>query len=160
MPSFDIVSEVDKHELTNMIDQVQREIENRFDFKGTSCKVTLESQKINVLGDTEFHLQQLRDIILQKAGKRNIDAKALDFQKPETQLNHAKQSVLIKDGINTEFGKKICKVIKSSKIKVQASIQQEQVRVTGKKRDDLQQTISFLKTQDLEQPLQFQNFRD
>ena len=160
MPSFDIVSEVDKHELTNMVDQVQREIASRFDFKGTSCAVTYSDNKLTTTGDSEFHLQQLRDIVIQKAAKRQIDAKALDFQKPEIQLSQAKQQVNIKDGIDTNFGKKICKIIKESKLKVQASIQQNQVRVTGKKRDDLQTAIQFLKEQDLEQPLQFQNFRD
>ena len=160
MPSFDIVSEVNKHELTNMIDQVQREIDNRFDFRGTQCAVTLDNLSLTITGDSEFHIQQLKEIVINKCAKRDIDPKSLDFQKIENNLSLSRQTVLIKDGIDTDFGKKITKIIKDSKAKVQASIQQDQVRVTGKKRDDLQAVMQVLKEADLPLPLQYQNFRD
>lgn len=160
MPSFDIVSEVNKHELTNMVDQVQREIDNRFDFRGTKCAVTLDNLTLTLTGDSEFHIQQLKEIVINKCAKRDIDPKSLDFQKTESNLSQSKQTVLVKDGIDTDLGKKITKIIKDSKVKVQASIQQDQVRVTGKKRDDLQAVMQVLKEADLPLPLQYQNFRD
>lgn len=160
MPSFDIVSEVNKHELTNMVDQVQREIDNRFDFRGTKCAVTLDNLSLTLTGDSEFHIQQLKEIVINKCAKRDIDSKSLDFQKIESNLSLSKQTVLIKDGIEPDLGKKITKIIKDSKVKVQASIQQDQVRVTGKKRDDLQAVMQVLKEADLPLPLQYQNFRD
>lgn len=160
MPTFDIVSEVDKHELTNMVDQVQREIQNRFDFKGTQCAVKLDELNLQMIGDSEFHLQQLKDIVINKCSRRDIDPKVLAFQKAEVALNVCKQQAQVQDGIDTEFAKKICKIIKESKLKVQTSIQQNQIRVTGKKRDNLQEVIQLLKETELSLPLQFQNFRD
>ena len=158
MPTFDIVSEVDHHELTNVIDQTAREIDNRFDFKGTSAAIKQE-QELFLYGDNDFQLDQIKDIFLAKAAKRQLDPGCFEFN--DIQSNHAnvKRSITVKTGISTEFGKKIIKAIKAQKLKVQASIQQEQVRVTGKKRDDLQETIAFLKDHITEQPLQFQNFR-
>mgnify|MGYP001042525834 CR=1 FL=1 len=160
MPTFDIVSEVKKHELANMVDQVQREIENRFDFRGTKCGITLDNLTVTLTGDAEFHLQQLKEIVINKCAKRDIDPKSLDFQNIESNLHMSKQTIVIKDGIDAELGKKIGKILKESKIKVQSSIQENQVRVTGKKRDDLQAAMQLLKETELPLPLQFQNFRD
>tara|TARA_B100001989_G_C24548107_1_gene472369 strand:+ start:3444 stop:3926 length:483 start_codon:yes stop_codon:yes gene_type:complete len=160
MPSFDIVSEVSHHELTNAVDQTAREIDNRFDFKGTSSKIEHKDSEVVLYGDNDFQLEQIKTILLTKAAKRDIDAMSFDFHDPETHQSNAKMRVTIKEGISKEFGKKLIQMIKSEKLKVQASIQEAQVRVTGKKRDDLQQVIAFLKESNLDQPLQYQNFRD
>ena len=160
MPTFDIVSNVDSHEVSNAVDQCMREINNRFDFKGTSSKICQEDDYIMIYGDNSFQLEQVKTILTTKLGKRNLDPQSFDFQLEEKSHSNVKQKVLIKEGISTEFGKKIIKLIKDKKLKVQASIQEKQVRVTGKKRDDLQSVISFLKESSLEQPLQYQNFRD
>jgi uncharacterized protein YajQ (UPF0234 family) len=160
MPSFDIVSEVSHHELTNVIDQVAREISNRFDFKGTSAKIESQQEDIWLYGDNEFQLDQIRDIFLAKASKRQLEPGSFEFKAVQSNHANVKRPISVKQGISTEFGKKIIKLLKDAKLKVQASIQQDQVRVTGKKRDDLQEAIAWLKQSDLEQPLQFQNFRD
>ena len=160
MPSFDIVSEVSHHEMTNAVDQTAREIDNRFDFKGTSSKIEQKDKEIILYGDNDFQLEQIKSILLTKAAKRDIDAMSLMFHDPETNHSNAKMRVTVKEGISKEFGKKLIQMIKAEKLKVQASIQEDQVRVTGKKRDDLQQVIAFLKEKQLEQPLQYQNFRD
>ena len=161
MPSFDIVSEVSPHELSNAIDQTTREISTRFDFKGSSAAIEMNaSQDLWIYGDNDFQLEQIRDIFLSKAVKRQLEPGSFDFQ--DIQSNHAnvKRQIVVKQGISTEFGKKIVKLVKELKLKVQASIQQDQVRITGKKRDDLQETMAALKQAGLEQPLQYQNFRD
>ncbi|EIJ42140.1 hypothetical protein BegalDRAFT_1241 [Beggiatoa alba B18LD] len=162
MPSFDIVSTVDNHELTNAVDQTNREITARFDFKGADAKVELTEESLILHAETEFQLQQMGDILRIKLTKRGIDLSALDPKEAETQNRRARQTWLIKQGIPSELAKKIVKLIKDSKLKVQAAIQGDEVRVTGKKRDDLQEAITLLKTQSqqLEQPLQFTNFRD
>lgn len=160
MPSFDIVSTIDHHELTNTVDQTNRDIANRFDFKGTSAALEQQSDHLVVYGDNDFQLRQVQDILLQKAGKRGIDPLCFSFDDPQQHQANVKQQVNILEGISTDFGKKIIKIIKDQKCKVQASIQGDQVRVTGKKRDDLQQVIQLLKTSELSQPLQYQNFRD
>ena len=160
MPSFDIVSEIDHHELSNSVDQTAREIMNRFDFKGTSCKIDQSDAGVALFGDNDFQIEQIKTIFLTKAAKRGMDALSFEFKDPQPYQGNVKMDIRIKEGIDKEFGKKLTQLIKSEKLKVQASIQEQQIRVTGKKRDDLQQVITFLKAQTLEQPLQFQNFRD
>jgi len=160
MPSFDIVSKIDFHEVTNAVDQANREVANRFDFKGSNTNFTLEKEKITLTAPTAFQLQQMIDILQSKLSRRNIDIRALDYHSAEESLHEAKQVVDVRQGIETDMAKKIVKLIKEMKTKVQASIQGEQVRVTGKKRDDLQAIIAELKEAKLDIPLQFENFRD
>lgn len=161
MPSFDVVSEVDMSELTNAVDQAAREVGNRYDFKGTSAKVEKQDAVLTVYADSEFQVGQVTDILYQKMAKRGIDVAAVEQGKIETVSgDKAKQLLTVRQGIDKELAKKIVKRVKDSKLKVQAAIQGEQVRVTGKKRDDLQQVIALLKGADLGLPLQYTNFRD
>ena len=160
MPSFDVVSEVDMHELNNSIDQTQREIGTRYDFKGTSAAIEQKENIITITGDSDFQLDQVRDVLYQKMVKRGVDIASLETGKTESSGKGVKQDVTIKQGIDKEQAKKLVKLIKESKLKVQAAIQGEQVRVTGKKRDDLQDVIAFLKGAKLDLPLQYVNFRD
>ena len=160
MPSFDIVSEVDVQEVRNAVDQANREIGTRFDFKGVDASFELKESEISLRAEQEFQLGQMMDILRQKLVKRSVDTACMDIGEPESSLNAARQSVLIKQGIESDLAKKMVKAIKTSKLKVQAQIQGEQVRVTGKKRDDLQQVIALLRDTDYGLPLQFQNFRD
>lgn len=160
MPSFDIVSEVDSHELTNAVDQMNREVTTRFDFKGSDAKVTLKEFEMNFEASSAFQLKQMRDIMVNKLSKRDIDTRCLDRGKVEERGLRAYQSITVKQGLDKEDAKKVTKMIKEQKFKVQASIQGEQVRVTGKKRDDLQEVMAYLKSSELEIPLQFNNFRD
>jgi len=160
VPSFDIVSEVDIQEVRNAVDQAKREISTRFDFKGTKCSFELNDTEITLNGEQEFQLSQMMDILRQKLVKRKVDITCMDVKEPETTLNAATQKVLIKHGIETDTARKMVKMIKGSKLKVQAQIQGDQVRVTGKKRDDLQQVIALFKQADFDLPLQYSNFRD
>jgi hypothetical protein len=160
MPSFDIVSEVDIQEVRNAVDQANREIETRFDFKGVNAEFEQSEAEITLRAEQEFQLNQMMDILRQKLVKRKVDIKSMDVREPETSLNAARQLVIMKQGIESVTAKQIVKDIKASKIKVQAQIQEDQVRVTGKKRDELQQVISILREADYGLPLQFQNFRD
>lgn len=160
MPSFDIVSEINMHEVNNAVDQANREVETRFDFKGTNSSYELNKEVITLKTETDFQLKQMLDIIQTKLTKRGIDIKCLKIDEPETAYKSAKQTITLQQGIQADFAKKITKIIKDSKIKAQTAIQGEQVRVTGKKRDDLQEVIALLREQSLEQPLQFTNFRD
>jgi uncharacterized protein YajQ (UPF0234 family) len=160
MPSFDVVSEVDAHELTNAVDQANREIGNRFDFKGTDAKIERSELELTLVADAEFRIKQMQDILHGKLVKRGIDIACLEEKDIETSLNQARQTIVVRQGIDKDLAKKIVKQVKDSKIKVQAAIQGEQVRITGKKRDDLQATIAMLKEADLGLPLQFTNFRD
>lgn len=161
MPSFDTVSKVETAELTNTIDQVNREITGRYDFKGSSARVERQENVLTLFGDSEFQVKQVQDILYAKAAKRGIDVASFDPQKIEAiGGDKAKQVVKVKQGIDKELAKKIVKVIKDSGLKVQAAIQGDEVRVTGKKRDDLQAAIALLRGAKLEQPLQFTNFRD
>jgi uncharacterized protein YajQ (UPF0234 family) len=160
MPSFDIVSELDEHELTNAIDQANREVSTRFDFKGTDSKFVYEKDSIKVSTESEFQLKQMIDILNTKLTKRNIDLRHLDPKEPVIQLKTATQEIKMKKGIEQEVAKKIVKFIKESKMKVQGAIQGEQVRVTGKKRDDLQEAIALLRDGKFGIPLQFTNFRE
>ena len=160
MPSFDIVSEFDAQELNNAVNQANREIGNRFDLKGTGCKVEQEKDDVVVHADEEFQLEQVKDIFRNQLIKRGIDVRAIEEQDAVVNLGNARQAITMKQGVDTVLAKKIVKMIKEKKMKVQASIQGEKVRVTGKKRDDLQSVIAFIKDQELDQPLQYDNFRD
>ena len=161
MPSFDVVSEIDQHELTNAIDQANREISNRFDFKGTDSRIEKSDAILKLIAPTEFQVSQVKDILHAKLAKRNIDVRSLQEGEITVSNNVAQMDVTVREGIDKELAKKITKLIKDTKIKVQASIQGDQVRVTGKKRDDLQEVISLLKNEkSIQLPLQFSNFRD
>jgi hypothetical protein len=160
MPSFDVVSEVDHHELTNAVDQMNREITNRFDFKGSNARVVLKDQVMNLEADNEFQIKQMHDIIYKKLASRGIDTSCLEQGKIEERGMRAYQTITVREGVDKELAKKIVKMVKDRKIKVQAAIQGDQVRVNGKKRDDLQAVIEMLKGADIDLPLQFNNFRD
>ncbi|KGM06583.1 YajQ [Methylophaga thiooxydans] len=161
MPSFDIVSEVDKHELTNAVDQANRELANRFDFRGTDARVD-QSDKVLILhADSDFQLDQLLDILRLKLVKRGIEISCLEVKDPVGNGKMRKQNVIVREGIEKDLSRKIVKIIKESKAKVQAAIQGDSVRVTGKKRDDLQGVMAMLKGNEaIDMPLQFNNFRD
>ncbi|MDH3526960.1 MAG: YajQ family cyclic di-GMP-binding protein [Gammaproteobacteria bacterium] len=160
MPSFDIVSEVDMHEVTNAVDQTNREIGNRFDFKGTGAKVEQTDATIALKGENDFQIDQMLDILHKKMAKRDIDIAALEAGKIETSGNKATLPITVRQGIDQDTARKIIKLIKETRIKVQTSIQGEKVRVSGKKRDDLQAVISMLRDVSIELPLQYINFRD
>lgn len=160
MPSFDIVSEIDSHELANAVDQTNREVSTRFDFKGADAKVEQTEKELVLHAENEFQLQQMQDVLHLKLAKRGIDIIAFSAGEPLLQNRRARMTITIKQGIDSETAKKIVKLVKESKIKAQASIQGEQVRITGKKRDDLQEVIALLREAKLELPLQFNNFRD
>lgn len=160
MPSFDIVSKVDLQEVRNAVDQANREITTRFDFKGTDAKFEQQEEKITVKAENEFQLKQMQDILQAKLIKRGIAVGSIDLGKVETNLSEARQVVTIKQGIEAELAKKIIRGIKDNKIKVQAAIQGDQIRVTGKNRDDLQDAIALVREQKNILPLQYINFRD
>ena len=160
MPSFDVVSEVDKHELTNAIDQTNREVTNRFDFKGTNARVERNDNALTIIATAEFQIKQIVVILQGRMTKRGIDIDCLDFQEVTESNNEARQNVVVREGIEKDIARKMIKLIKDSKIKVQAQIQQNQLRVSGKKRDDLQNVIAELKAARLGLPLQYVNFRD
>jgi cyclic-di-GMP-binding protein len=160
MPSFDVVSEVDMHEAANAVDQANREVSTRFDFKGSDAQFGLSGNEITLAAEVEFQLQQMLDILQTKLIKRGVDIGCLEIGEPQVAGKRAHQQVTLRQGVDTVLAKKIVKMIKDSKLKVQASVQGDKVRVTGKKRDDLQQVIGFLKEVKLELPLQYNNFRD
>lgn len=160
MPSFDIVSEFDAHELTNAVDQASREVGQRFDFKGTNAKFELKDATITMIAPADFQLKQMIEILKLKLAKRGIDVACLKVDEPVVTGQTAKQLVTLRKGIDTELGKKIQRQVKDSKLKVQAAIQDQQVRVTGKSRDDLQEAIALVKKGGYDMPLQFTNFRD
>ena len=160
MPSFDVVSEVDMHELTNAIDQTNREVSTRFDFKGSNSRVERKEAEMTLIAPAEFQIDQIFDILQNKLAKRKIDTGSLDKGDIKESNNEARQIIIVKQGLDKELTKKITKLIKESKLKVQSTIQGEQVRVTGKKRDDLQTVMALLKDADLSLPLQYTNFRD
>jgi len=160
MPTFDIVSEYDSHEASNAVDQANREIDTRFDFRGSNATFTLEDQSINLESDNDFQLQQMIDILNNKLVKRGIDIACLDIGEAELRGQRARQTITLKEGIDQATAKKIVKIVKDKKMKVQTSIQGEKVRISGKKRDDLQAVMGILKEEKLEVPLQFNNFRD
>lgn len=160
MPSFDVVSELDMHEVTNAVDQATREVTNRFDFKGTNARFEQNADVVTLYAEAEFQLQQLLDILEGKLIKRGVDIACMEKSEPESNVAEAKQTITLRQGLESLQAKKLVKMIKEKKLKVQASIQGEKVRVTGKKRDDLQSAIAFLKESDFEMPLQYNNFRD
>ena len=161
MPSFDIVSEVDKQEVRNAVDQVNKEVGTRFDFKGSDARVEQADYTLTVFADDEFKLDQVFDILTTKLAKRNVDVRSLDKgQVEKISGNKVKQLVTVKTGVESELAKKIIRLIKDSKLKVQGSIQGDTVRVSGAKRDTLQEAIQLIKKSVMDFPLQFQNFRD
>ncbi len=160
MPSFDVVSEVDFHEVTNAVDQANRELQTRFDFRGVEAKFERNDDVIRVTAEAEIQLDQMIDILRQKFVKRSIDPKVMDIGDQEHIGKLLHKNIKIQQGVESLLAKKIVKMIKDKKMKVQAAIQGDKVRVTGKKRDDLQQVMGMLKEEDLEVPLQYNNFRD
>lgn len=160
MPSFDVVSEIDTHEVTNAVDQANRELAQRFDFKDTGARFAREEWVVTLHAQVEFQLQQMLPILKQRIAKRGIDVACLEVKDPQSNLAAARQDVVLRHGVDQEMGKKIVRLIKDSKLKVQAALQGDKVRVTGKSRDDLQSAIQLLKSAKLELPLQFNNFRD
>jgi uncharacterized protein YajQ (UPF0234 family) len=160
MPSFDVVSDFDAHEARNGVDQASREVNTRFDFKGTGSKFELDEQVISMTSQSDFQLQQMLDILRQKLAKRGIDLACLEEKEPEFSGNEARQQIILRKGIDSDLARKLVKMVKSSKLKVQAAVQGDKLRISGKKRDDLQAAIAFLKEADIELPLQYENFRD
>ncbi|WP_394754499.1 YajQ family cyclic di-GMP-binding protein [Crenothrix sp.] len=160
MPSFDIVSELDKHEVKNAIDQADKEISTRFDFKGTESSVELTDDKVIMLSESTFQLQQMFSVICTKLSRRGIDIACMEVGDAKGSGKLMRQEITLKQGVESVLAKKIVKLIKDKKLKVQAAINGDKVRVTGKNRDDLQEVIQMLRNEKLEQPLQFDNFRD
>ncbi len=160
MPSFDVVSEVDHHELTNAIDQANREIGTRYDFKGSNARIEHSGNDLNLEAESEFQLKQMAPILKEKLSKRGIDVACLEFGDIVEMNKRARQAVRVREGLDRDVARKMVKLIKDSKLKVQAAIQGEQLRVNGKKRDDLQQVMQMLRDASLGIPLQFNNFRD
>ena len=160
MPSFDVVSEIDSHELTNAVDQANREVSQRFDFKDTGANFELGDHLITLQAQVDFQLKQMLDILRLKLTKRGIDIACLEPGEPQIALNAATQAIVLRHGIDADSGRKLQKLIKESKLKLQASILGDQLRVTGKKRDDLQKAIASLREHDFGVPLDFTNFRD
>ena len=160
MPSFDIVTELNPHEVANALDQANREVSTRFDFKGTNAKFELNELVVTLSAPADFQLKQMMDILKLKLTKRGIDIVCMKVDEPVITGQTARQVATLRQGIDTELGKKLQRLIKDSKLKVQAAIQDKQVRVTGKSRDDLQAAIALIRGGKLELPLQFTNFRD
>ncbi len=160
MPSFDVVSELDMHEVTNAVDQASRELQSRYDFKGVKAAFEQSGETVTLEAEVDFQLQQMLEMLKAKLTSRKIDIKCMEVKDPDVSGVKAKQEVVLRQGLDQPMCKKIGKVIKDAKLKVQTQIQGDKVRVTGKKRDDLQQTIALLREADIELPLQFNNFRD
>jgi uncharacterized protein YajQ (UPF0234 family) len=160
MPSFDVVSDFDAHEASNGVDQANREVSTRFDFKGTGSSYLLDAQVITLKSQSDFQLKQMLDILRQKMAKRGIDIACMDEQPPEFSGSEARQQIVLRKGIETDLARKLVKMVKGSKLKVQAAIQGDKLRITGKKRDDLQAVNALLKKADIDLPLQYENFRD
>lgn len=160
MPSFDIVSEVDLHQFTNAVDQASRVIETRFDFKGVEASFERKDLSVTLFAESDMQIQQMEDMLRGALIKCKIDPLAMKVGEQETAGKQVKVLVELKNGLEADLARKIVKIIKDEKLKVQSQVQGDQVRVTGKKRDDLQQVIALLREKELEQPLQFTNFRD
>lgn len=160
MPSFDVVSEVDHHELSNALDQANREIGTRYDFKGSHARIESAGNQLTLEAESEFQLNQMLPILKEKMSKRGIDVDCLEFGEVVEMNKRARQAVTVREGLDKDLARKMVKLIKDGKLKVQAAIQGEQLRVSGKKRDDLQQVMQMLRAADLGIPLQFNNFRD
>jgi cyclic-di-GMP-binding protein len=160
VPSFDAVSELNSHELANAIDQANRELAQRFDFKDSGARFELKDFSVTLHAQVDFQLRQMLEIVKLRLSKRGIDLGCLDVQEPQTHLAAARQEVLLRHGIDAETGRKLTRLLKDSKLKVQASLQGEKLRVSGKQRDELQAAIALLRGARLDRPLQFNNFRD
>ena len=160
MPSFDVVSEVDAHELANAVDQTTREIATRFDLKGSGARIEQDDYALTLIGEADFQVKQVLEILRLRVAKRGIDVTSLDIGEVSKNLAEARQKVTVRNGLDTDTARKVVKKIKESGLNVQAQVQEKQVRVTGKKRDDLQDVIAFLRKADVGLPLQFTNFRD
>ena len=160
MPSFDVVSDFDSHEASNGVDQANREVNTRFDFKGTGSSFVLEGQVISLTTQSDFQLKQMLDILRQKLARRGIDIACMEEKEPEFSGNEARQQVILRKGIDSDLARKLVKMVKGSKLRVQAAIQGDKLRISGKKRDDLQSVIALLKKADVDLPLQYENFRD
>lgn len=160
MPSFDVVSEVEKHELTNAVDQANRIVTTRFDFKGVDASFELKDFNVTLTAEAEFQVTQMLDMLKSSLHKNGIDIACLQESEPKASGKYVKQEIIVRTGLESEVCKSIVKLLKESKMKVQSQIQSDQVRVTGKKRDDLQSAIQLLKESKVEMPLQFSNFRD
>jgi len=160
MPSFDVVSEVDKHELANAVDQASRELATRFDFKGTDARYELEGYVVTQSAPSVFQLNQMLDILRGRLSARNIDVRCLDIAEPQENVAGARRRITVKQGIEQAVSKKLIAAIKGAKLKVEAQINGDKLRVTGKKRDDLQTAMALLRKTEVDLPLQFNNFRD
>jgi uncharacterized protein YajQ (UPF0234 family) len=160
MPSFDVVSELNAHEVANALDQANRELAQRFDFKDTGACFELQELTVTLRAQVDFQLKQMLEILKLRLTKRGIDLACLEVKEPETTLATAQQQVVLKQGIDQETGKKVTRLVKDSKLKVQAALQGDKVRITGKQRDDLQAAMKLLRGAKLDMPVQFDNFRD
>jgi uncharacterized protein YajQ (UPF0234 family) len=160
MPSFDVVSDFDSHEARNAVDQANREVTTRFDFKGTGSKYEIEEELITMTSQSDFQLKQMLDILLQKLSKRGVNIACVEEQDAEVSNSEARQKIILRRGIDADRARKVVKHVKNAKMKVQTAIQGDKLRVSGKKRDDLQNVIALLKEYDIGLPLQYENFRD
>ncbi len=160
MPSFDVVSEVNMQEVMNAVNQATREVGTRFDFKGKTVKFELEGAAITMKAPDKFQLGQMYDILTAKMAARNVNVKCLEREEPQENVADARQVVKVRQGIESDLARRLVKTVKDSKVKVQVAVQGDQLRVTGKKRDILQEVISLLKEEKVDMPLQFTNFRD
>ncbi len=160
MPSFDAVSELNAHEVANAVDQANRELAQRFDFKDTGARFELQDFAVTLHAQVDFQLKQMLEILKLRLSKRGIDLGCLELKEPHTTLSSAQQEVVLRHGIDADSGRKISRLVKDSKLKVQASIQGDKVRISGKQRDELQAAIALLRAAKLDVPLQFTNFRD
>lgn len=161
MPSFDVVSEVDPQEIDNAINQTRKEVGQRYDFKGTKTSIDVDKESIHIVSDDDFKVKAVVDVLQSKFVRRGISLKALVYGKIEPAAGGlAKQTITVQQGIDVDHARQIVKLVKDSKLKVQTQIQADQLRISGKKRDDLQAAIQLLKAQDLDLPLQFSNFRE
>jgi len=160
LPSFDVVSEVDMHEVSNALDQSRREVKTRYDFKNSNAEINFSDDVISLSANSEFHISQMLDVVYMKMAKRKIDIKCFEENKVEMIGMTARQKILLRQGVDKDNARKIIKLIKESKLKVQSAVQGEQVRVTGKKRDDLQNVMTMLREAKFDIALQYTNFRD
>ena len=160
MPSFDVVSQVDKQEVTNAVDQANRELAARFDFKGTNAKFDVEDDQITKRAPNEFQLRQMYDVLTKRLVGRQVDIRCLKLDDPQINVSEARQLITVRQGVESEMAREIVKLIKAPKLKVQVAIRGSKLRVSGKKRDELQQVIGMLKEAKLDLPLQFENYRD
>jgi cyclic-di-GMP-binding protein len=160
MPSFDVVSELNAHEVANAIDQANRELSQRFDFKDSGARFELNELSVTLHAQVDFQLKQMLEIVKTRLAKRGVDLRCLEVKEPQTNLSAARQEVVLRHGIDQEAGRKILRLVKDSKLKVQAALQGEKVRISGKQRDELQSAIALLRGAKLDVPLQFNNFRD